>query len=831
MARPPAVLAKKVSRTPNVSPTFRALAFYAMDADGYGAKLTNGKHPEPTIIVLGAISNNVQGAIAESEALAAFNQGRGNDTAHIVISLESNRFLTDAEWKVAAETALDNLGMRGHIAIAAVHRNTENEHLHLVVNRVCPEPDDRGRYLLQISGGSVCSQTKDGKKRTNEVLSLHRAAAEIAIGQGWPLSENGRFGPDLQLRPQSNKLRLSQGSATAQALGKDSPELRTALAAQAAIGKARESAASGKPFWAEANRELADAGIAWKISEHTRKGKIVYGGRLRGEDGVNVKQSRLEDAYQIKTLIAEYGPPPAENAPAKLSKEDAVKAAAPILADGKDWAAIHASLGEHSMSLERKGQGAVILFNSGYGELKLSEIGREFTFGKLEKRLGTFQENANVPKQSTEKPARLPKGTAIMELSESRAAALYREARRDTYPTAYLALRGLTPAQIVAVGKAGEKIEGERRERAEARPTPAVKPIIKDHVLPRSLAEALDEIMIEMEQLARSQAAMRRIRAAVGAAEAAEAQARQMQAEAAKTLAWETKAKSNPQPENNDMFDFFKKKQEPKSEKIKTVLTEVPDPYHYDEMLTVRWPAWALKDPEDRTPAEREHEQQIDQQIKREEDSLRAKGWEDEKIRVVIGHRVGEILTEEGARLYTPEDRAADEAAMKAAARAYAATFDQSEKPGVAMTTLQRDLQASQDTRAVPSYVGKEKEDMTAAERDDWRISGIDTPTPGWVQKGDANLTESDRLRMEDYQNRLDAVAEALDSEGVSGSERDRRLFAAGESIFAEQIADEKADAPGLNVSLVLCDSPAAGADLLDLAQDDPMDGMGGPRL
>lgn len=541
----PAVLAKKVKRVPQVAPTFRALVVYALDAKNHGAKLTSSEHPEPTVIVLGSFSDKISGAVAESEAIAALNRGRGNDTMHVVISLESGRSLTPAEWKTAADIVLDNLNMRGHLAVVGVHRNTENEHAHLVINRVCPEPDAKGRYLIRIDDGSVCSKGKDGRMRTNEVLSLHRAAAEISIRQGWSLSENGRFGPDLQMRGKADKLRLSSGSATATALGKDSPELRTALAAQDALAKARETS-TGAEFWTKARRELADAGVDWKVTEHLRKGKIVYGGKLTGEDGTNVKQSRLEDQFQIKALVAEFGPPPAANAPAKISKEEAIALAAPILASSQDWPAIHSGLAERGMSLERKGQGAVIKYSG--GELKLSDVNRKFTFGKLVKRFGTFPENANITETQipTVKPARLPKGTARVELQEVRAAALYYEARATTHPTAYLAIRGLTPTQIVQVGKAGEKLESKRRERVEARQTPTVKPIIKDHVLPRSLSEALDEIVMEMEQLSRSQAAMRRIRAAVAAAEADEAKARQMLDEAKKQQ--ETTAMMNIRP-------------------------------------------------------------------------------------------------------------------------------------------------------------------------------------------------------------------------------------------------------------------------------------------
>ncbi len=866
----PAVLAKKVKRVPQVAPTFRALVAYALDAEHDGAKLTSSERPEPTIIVLGAYSDKISGALAESEALSTLNRGRGNDTMHVVISLESNRSLTDAEWKAAADTVLDNLNMKGHIALLGVHRNTANEHGHLVINRVCPEPDERGRYLLRTDGGSVCSQGKDGRMRTNEVLSLHRAAAEIALNQGWPLSENGRFGPDLQLRGKADKLRLSQGSATAQALGKDSPELRTALAAQAAIGKARK-ASTGAGFWAKATAELADAGIAWKITEHVRKGQTVYGGKLTGEDGTNVKQSRLEDQFQIKALIKEFGPPPAANAPAKITKEDAVKAAAPILAGGKDWPALHSGLAENGMSLERKGQGAVIRFNGGKDQLKLSEIGREFTFGKLEKRLGTFQENANAPKQQTEKPARLPKSTARVELSEGRAAALYREARSSTHPTAYLALRRLTPAQIVQVGKVGERMESERRTQAAARPTPTVKPLIKDHVLPRSLAEALDEIMFEMEQLSRSQAAMRRIRAAVAAAEAAEAQARQMLAEA-KTLAREAKPELNPQPENTEMFDFMKKKEPAQP-------AETPIPWQLYTAQKAREYAEAILEMNLGIAAQRLGE--INVALGGGDSKFRIRGDADLGWCSESAYRASKLAdTLEAAYAHDPGDNDPAEISEHKFWRESSEIFSSEPLPewfrkldageplspaeeqmhnhliyrlnhlqdGETVAQVREQILTQQaaaekdgplehiviDGVRVPSWVGKEKEEMTPLERSEWRMGSDTASWPSWFRReGDGlALDEFEQGQKQDYHERLNAAAEALEARGLAGIDLDRHLYAAGENILAEQLSDQLQQEPdfgdGLDVSLDLCSSPDAGADPLDPMQDDA---LGGPRL
>lgn len=110
---------------------------------------------------------------------------------------------------------------------------------------------------------------------------------------------------------------------------------------------------------------------------------------------------------------------------------------------------------------------------------------------------------------------------------------------------------------------------------------------------------------------------------------------------------------------------------------IETVIHEFPHPYDPDDTAPRRIPAWALKAPEDRTPAERRHEEMVGAEIAKEEKSLREQGWSEDRIQMYMGAvRVPEILGAEGEKLYTPEMRAAEEAEMKAAARAFAASFD-----------------------------------------------------------------------------------------------------------------------------------------------------------
>ncbi len=71
---------------------------------------------------------------------------------------------------------LDEMDLAGHQAIYGLHRDTENWHLHLAVNRVHPETEK----LATVNNGF-----------DHEVA--HRAIARIEHAQGWQREERGLF--------------------------------------------------------------------------------------------------------------------------------------------------------------------------------------------------------------------------------------------------------------------------------------------------------------------------------------------------------------------------------------------------------------------------------------------------------------------------------------------------------------------------------------------------------------------------------------------------------------------------------------------------------------
>ena len=105
-------------------------------------------------------------AAAEMRAAAAMN-GRVKDPVyHFVISWPEGESPNERQIFEAARAAIKTLGMDGHQYVAAIHRDTQNLHVHVMVNRVHPETE-RAVYP------------------DRDYFHLDRCMRELEIAQGW----------------------------------------------------------------------------------------------------------------------------------------------------------------------------------------------------------------------------------------------------------------------------------------------------------------------------------------------------------------------------------------------------------------------------------------------------------------------------------------------------------------------------------------------------------------------------------------------------------------------------------------------------------------------
>lgn len=116
---------------------------------------------------------SIKTAAAEMRAVAEMN-GRVNDPVyHCVISWPEHENPTNEQAHKAAMAAMKAVGMDGHQYVMAVHRDSDNAHLHLMINRVHPD-SYRAVYPEK------------------DYFRLDKCMREIELEQGWA-HDNGPY--------------------------------------------------------------------------------------------------------------------------------------------------------------------------------------------------------------------------------------------------------------------------------------------------------------------------------------------------------------------------------------------------------------------------------------------------------------------------------------------------------------------------------------------------------------------------------------------------------------------------------------------------------------
>ncbi|MBV5335862.1 relaxase/mobilization nuclease domain-containing protein, partial [bacterium] len=299
---------------------------------------------------------------AEMLALAQEAVRSKDPVNHYVLSWQEGEQPTPAQVEDAVTIFLDELGLQDHQAIYGLHADTDNLHLHLVVNRVNPDS------LKVIK-----------PNRGFDIEAAHKAVARIEKAQGWEREQHGRYqvqedGTVSKAQRDPDKPRPRQPAQP-----KRDQEHRTGekSAERVGIEQAGPIIKQAKT-WQELHRELAAVGIQY---ERTGSGAVLKVG------DVNVKASSADRAASLGQLqkrlgiyepaaerqqIAERRPEPVRQTPgwetynAGRKAQAAAKAAA-VLAQQKQQQDERKAL-----VVEQKARRATVLQGSwkGKGELR-----------------------------------------------------------------------------------------------------------------------------------------------------------------------------------------------------------------------------------------------------------------------------------------------------------------------------------------------------------------------------------------------------------------------------------------------------------------------------
>jgi hypothetical protein len=297
------VIVKKVpsSKVKNKSASIRDLADYIREP--------HNQNPDEKVLYANGRAFLCDDHAAQREemvALAAESVRSKNPVNHYVISWREGEQPSPEQVEEAVSIFTEELGLREHQAIYALHKDTDNIHLHIAINRVHPET----LKAVKINNGF-------------DIEAAHKAIARIEHAQGWQREQNGRYqvlengelgrehyDPDKPRQPDQRKRDMENRT------GEKSAE-RVAIENGAAIIKQAQS-------WEQLHRELAAQGMRY---EKTGSGATVFVG------DVGVKASDVDRNASLSKMqkrLGQYQPAPQRQQVAQREPE-------PIKPDVPGW--------------------------------------------------------------------------------------------------------------------------------------------------------------------------------------------------------------------------------------------------------------------------------------------------------------------------------------------------------------------------------------------------------------------------------------------------------------------------------------------------------------
>ena len=219
----------------------------------------------------------------KAEMLALSQEAvRSKDTVnHYVMSWQEGEQPGHAQIDEAVSIFLDELGLNNHQTVYGLHADTDNLHLHLVINRVHPDT----LKVIKPNKGF-------------DIEAAHKAIARIEHAQGWRREQHGRYQVlengelgrepiDKEKQRQPDQVKRDRENRT----GEKSAE-RIAIEDGAAIIKSASD-------WQTLHRQLAEKGLRY---EKKGSGAMLFVG------DVGVKPSRVDRAASLPHLQKRLGP-------------------------------------------------------------------------------------------------------------------------------------------------------------------------------------------------------------------------------------------------------------------------------------------------------------------------------------------------------------------------------------------------------------------------------------------------------------------------------------------------------------------------------------------
>lgn len=223
--------------------------------------------------------NNAAEIAKEMEYTAALNKRVKDAVFHGILSFREGEEPSAEQIDEAVNIYLAEMGLEGCQCFYGAHRNTQNLHIHLCVNRVDPV----SLKAIDPAGGLW--------KKADE-----RAARRIELVQGWEIERSGVFYEvvDGEIYERTSKRRITSLSDKAK-------DFENAASAKSAERIARERCAAilfGAQSWQEVHESLAEKGCR---IEQKGSGAVLFVGEIP------VKLSRVSQSLSLKKMESRLG--------------------------------------------------------------------------------------------------------------------------------------------------------------------------------------------------------------------------------------------------------------------------------------------------------------------------------------------------------------------------------------------------------------------------------------------------------------------------------------------------------------------------------------------
>jgi hypothetical protein len=326
----------------------------------------------------GFISGTTRGWIAELAAVAMQSVRSKDPLGHYCLSWQYDERPSHDQVEQAVDVLMAQFGLKNHQCIYSLHEDTDNIHLHVLVNRV------------DLSTGRATEINKGF-----DIEAGHRAIAVIESLQGWKSEKNARYevkaSGSVAIKPLRNEIREAQPRQKRQDI-----EWRTGeKSAERLAIEVMEKVLFKVGSWEELHSTLANHGMRYE--------KFGSGAKIFWGD-VPLKVSSVNRSATIKVLEGRFGPyeasaigspidmaskSNAEQGDSRQENDLQLQVARAVLRQSKSWAELHARFGKLGFEYVKVGSGAKVCL----GErrwMKASDIDRKGTLKLLEKRLGKY---------------------------------------------------------------------------------------------------------------------------------------------------------------------------------------------------------------------------------------------------------------------------------------------------------------------------------------------------------------------------------------------------------------------------------------------------------